>query len=99
MAFSMASLKRLKSGAFSARKVIPKDMRDDYRARFGGGWEERFYAKPGTPRLGKRKVHSMIGWPNWSSALPPFAPRRQDADSRSPAVRHLLLRASGIFGS
>src|SRR5262249_45837983 len=48
MAFAMAKLKRLKSGAFSARKVIPKDVRDEYHARFGGGWEERFYAEPGT---------------------------------------------------
>jgi hypothetical protein len=49
MAFAIPKLKRLKSGAFSARKVIPKDVRDEYCARFGGGWEERFYAKAGTP--------------------------------------------------
>jgi integrase len=48
MAFAMAKLKRLKSGAFSARKVIPADVRDEYRTRFGGGWEERFSAKAGT---------------------------------------------------
>jgi integrase len=48
MAFAMPKLKRLKSGAFSARKVIPKDVRDEYCALFGGGWEERFYAKAGT---------------------------------------------------
>src|SRR5689334_16775625 len=48
MAFAMPKLKRLKSGAFSARKVIPKDVRDKYCALFGGGWEERFYAKAGT---------------------------------------------------
>ena len=49
MAFPMPKLKRLKSGAFSARKAIPKDVRDEYRGRFGGGWEERFYAEAGTP--------------------------------------------------
>lgn len=54
MAFAMPKLKRLKSGAFSARKVIPKDVRDEYCALFGGGWEERFYAKAGTP-LGEAK--------------------------------------------
>jgi integrase len=54
MAFAMPKLKRLRSGAFSARKVIPADVRDEYRARFGGNWEERFYAKPGTP-LGDAK--------------------------------------------
>jgi hypothetical protein len=35
MAFAMAKLKRLKSGAFSARKVIPKDVGDEYHACFG----------------------------------------------------------------
>jgi integrase len=49
MAFGMPKLKRLASGALSARKVIPTDVRDAYRERFGGGWEERFYAEPGTP--------------------------------------------------
>lgn len=44
MAFAMPKLKRLKSGAFSARKVIPKDVRDEYCALFGSGWEERFGA-------------------------------------------------------
>ena len=45
MAFAMTSLKRLPSGAFSARKGIPKDVRDGYRERFGGGWEVRFHAR------------------------------------------------------
>jgi hypothetical protein len=55
MAFTMTRLTRLKSGAFSARKGIPKDVREKYRKHFGGGWEERFYAKPGTP-LGEAKT-------------------------------------------
>jgi hypothetical protein len=54
MAFTMPKLKRFKSGAFSARKVIPKDVRDAYCKQFGGGWEERFYAQAGTP-LGEAK--------------------------------------------
>jgi hypothetical protein len=54
MAFVMTTLKRLKSGALSARKVIPKDVRDEYRARFGGGWEERYYAKA-SASLGEAK--------------------------------------------
>jgi hypothetical protein len=60
MAFAMPKLKRLKSGAFSSRKVIPTAVRDEYRARFGGGWEERFYAPPGT-LLGdaKRQLNAM----------------------------------------
>ena len=40
MAFAMAKLKRLLSGAFSARKVIPKDVRDEYRARFALATDE-----------------------------------------------------------
>jgi len=55
MAFAMTALRRLKSGAFSARKSIPKDVRDAYRERFVGGWEERFYAPAGTP-LGEAKT-------------------------------------------
>src|SRR5262245_48559154 len=54
MAFAMTTLRRLKSGAFTARKSIPKDVRDEYRKLFRGGWEERFYAKAGTP-LGEVK--------------------------------------------
>lgn len=54
MAFPMPKLKRLKSGAFSARKVIPKDVRVAYSERFGGGWEERFYREAGTS-LGEAK--------------------------------------------
>jgi integrase len=54
MAFAMAKLKRLKSGAFSARKIIPQNVRAEYCARFRGGWEERFYVKAGTP-LGDAK--------------------------------------------
>jgi len=50
----MTTLKRLKSGAFSARKSIPKHVRAEYRERFGGGWEERFHADVGTP-LGEAK--------------------------------------------
>jgi integrase len=55
MAFAMTRLTRRKSGAFSARKSIPKDVRDEYRTHFGGGWEERFYAQAGTP-LGEAKA-------------------------------------------
>jgi integrase len=54
MGFAMTTLRRLKSGAFSARKGIPVDIRDRYREEFGGRWEERFYAKAGTS-LGEAK--------------------------------------------
>jgi hypothetical protein len=60
MAFAMTTLRRLKSGAFSARKSIPKDVRNKYRERFGGGWEERFHADAATP-LGEAK-RALSDW-------------------------------------
>jgi len=58
----MPKLKRLNSGACSARKVIPKDVREEYCALFGGGWEERFYVNAGTS-LGeaKRALNDWLG--------------------------------------
>jgi hypothetical protein len=44
MAFRMASMTRVKSGDFKARKGIPKDVRDDYQALYGVRWEELFRA-------------------------------------------------------
>ena len=41
-----------------AGKVIPKDVRDEYCGRFGGGWEGRFHANAITP-LGEAKSASM----------------------------------------
>ncbi len=45
MALQMAALKRSTTGAFVARKVIPKDIRAEYAARYGVGWEEKFHRK------------------------------------------------------
>jgi hypothetical protein len=36
MAFRMSGMTRVKSGAFKARKGIPKDVMDDYQALYGG---------------------------------------------------------------
>jgi len=41
MAFRMAGLTRTKSGIYTARKVIPKDARGEYRRLYGPGWEDR----------------------------------------------------------
>jgi integrase len=49
MAFTMASLTRLKSGAYTARKGIPKDVREEYKRRHGQEWEARFSAPASTP--------------------------------------------------
>ena len=43
MAARMSGLKRSPSGAYGARKVIPKDVRVAYASRFGLAWEEKFY--------------------------------------------------------
>jgi integrase len=39
MPFGMAALTRSKSGAYTARKVIPKDVQDEYEHLFGQRWE------------------------------------------------------------
>jgi hypothetical protein len=54
----MSGMTRVKSGAFKARKGIPKDVRDDYRALFGVGWEELFRAPAGCPLHRARVLHS-----------------------------------------
>lgn len=46
MALLMTKLNRSSTGAYVARKVIPKDIRADYAARFGMAWEEKFYLGP-----------------------------------------------------
>ena len=45
----MASLTRGRSGAFKARKRIPEDVRADYQAMFGPGWEEKLTLPASTP--------------------------------------------------
>jgi integrase len=55
MAFRMAGMTRARSGAFKARKGIPKDVRDDYQALYGLRWEELFRAPAGCP-LHRAKV-------------------------------------------
>jgi hypothetical protein len=37
----MATLTRSKSGAYSARKVIPKDVQDEYERLYGPRWEAK----------------------------------------------------------
>jgi hypothetical protein len=42
MAIPMTTLKRAPNGDWFARKGIPKDIRDSYKAAFGVSQEERF---------------------------------------------------------
>jgi hypothetical protein len=41
MAFAMPALVRLKSGAYTARKAIPKDVQDEYALLYGQRWEAK----------------------------------------------------------
>jgi hypothetical protein len=45
----MVALKRRKTGGYAARKVIPKDVREDYAALYGTAWEEKLTIPAGTP--------------------------------------------------
>jgi hypothetical protein len=47
MAFRMTKLSRKKTGTYTARKVIPADVRAEYRALYGRGREELFSASAG----------------------------------------------------
>ena len=47
MAPFMVALKRRKAGGYAARKVIPKDIREEYARLYGMGWEEKLSLPPG----------------------------------------------------
>ena len=50
MAFRMAALVRsTKSGEYTARKGIPKDVREAYARLYGPRWEALFKLPAGTP--------------------------------------------------
>ncbi|MGM4957816.1 tyrosine-type recombinase/integrase [Bradyrhizobium sp. 604_D8_N2_3] len=38
----MAGLSKTSTGTYTARKAIPKDIRDAYAAKYGNAWEEKF---------------------------------------------------------
>jgi integrase len=58
MAFRVARMARVKSGAFKARKGIPNDVRDAYQALYGKRWEELFRAPAGCPPPRAKVLHS-----------------------------------------
>ena len=49
MAAFMVALKRRKNGGYAARKVIPKDVRQEYASLYGMGWEEKLSIPASTP--------------------------------------------------
>jgi len=58
MAVFMVTLKRRKTGGYAARKVIPKDVRQLYAARYGMGWEEKLSIPAGTTPHEAKVRHS-----------------------------------------
>jgi hypothetical protein len=53
---------RVKSGALKARKVIPKEVKDEYAALYGKRWEELFHAPAGcAPQRAKAPSRRMGG--------------------------------------
>jgi hypothetical protein len=58
MGFRLPNTKTLKSGAITARQVIPADVREEYQRLYGKGWEERWRADPGTSRAEQKRQYA-----------------------------------------
>jgi integrase len=86
--FRVSNLKKIKSGAFKARKAIPALVREAYQRLYGQGWEAIFRAPPGTPpsvaktqyaewlALVERRIAGLLA----SAATEPPAMTQQVAD-------------------
>ena len=61
MASMMVALKRQKAGGFAARKVVPKDVRDEYARIYGVGWEEKLSIPAGCSHHEARRP-SAVEW-------------------------------------
>jgi integrase len=57
MAFRVARMARVKSGALKARKAIPEDVKDDYQALYGKRWEELFRTPAGCSPQRAKTLH------------------------------------------
>lgn len=64
MAFRMAGLKRTKSGSYTSRKAIPKDVQDDYQAIYKKRYEEWFHALATCSLSTAKRLHS-----EWESEI------------------------------
>ncbi len=58
MAFTMARLNRRPSGAFIARKGIPRDVQAEYQRLYGQAWEAKFSAHARTPVAEAKAQHN-----------------------------------------
>ncbi len=54
----MSSLKRVKSGAFKSRKRLPEDVRLEYQALYGPGWEVKLTIPAATPPEKAKAQHA-----------------------------------------
>jgi integrase len=57
MAIRMAALTRSKTGGYTARKVIPKDVRDPYTRPHGVAWEAKLSIPANTPLHEAKRLH------------------------------------------
>jgi integrase len=64
MVFVMPQLKRSKSGAYIARKGIPRDVREDYQRLYGPAWEALFHVSASTPL-----VQAKILFKDWLNEI------------------------------
>jgi integrase len=60
MGFVLPKPKALRSGALTARQVIPADVREEYQRLYGKAWEERWRADPGMSTAEQKQ--SYAGW-------------------------------------
>ena len=58
MGFVLPKPKSLKSGALTARQVIPTDVREEYHRLYGKAWEERWRAEPGTSKAEQKQSYT-----------------------------------------
>ena len=56
--FCVSSLKRVKSGAFKARKRLPEDVRSEYQALYGSAWEVKLTLPADTSPEKAKALHA-----------------------------------------
>ena len=99
MTIRMTSLRRAPNGDWFARRMIPEDVREAYRAAYGVSQEARFRSLAGT-REGQAKQEFR----DWDAEIASRIERMR-AEARGKGCRHSLtakpmpLLASGTSGS
>ncbi|MGY4319747.1 hypothetical protein [Bradyrhizobium sp. JR3.5] len=113
MALLMTKLSRSPTGAYVARKAIPKDVRSEYASRYGMAWEEKFYLEPtvGTPDYSKcleslylqDQQLAAAEEANRQARIHEFGQRLQRASeamqSANPPMVHCSTMPNGIGGT